>query len=152
MTIPRSKHYVFKFHTVSISKSGTTYTVDSVSDSSDRTQVGMQRVGDSCEPPDPEIIINMDDDGLFVSELDVDHLPVAEHTVSVETYDGQTVGGFVSMTAFTPSGAELHVYAPDLAGFSESEIDDVRSLYTSCGMEPISAVEYSGKVGCSWTG
>ena len=152
MTIPRSKHYVFKFHTVGISKSGTTYTVDSVTDSTKRTEVGMQRTGDSCEPPDPEIIINMDDDGLFVSEIDVDYLPVTGHTVSVETYDGQTVGGFVSMTAFTPSGTELHVYAPDLAGFSESEIDAVRSLYTSCGMEPISAVEYSGKVGCSWTG
>jgi hypothetical protein len=152
VTIPRSRHFIFKFHVVDITKSGSTYTISSVTDATKRIEVGMAREGDSCEPPAPEIIINVGDNNQIVSELDVANLPVDEYEVSVETYDGQTVGGFVNMTGFTPAGTEIHVYSPDLDGFSEADLAGFQSLFASCGIDPVSNAEYSNKAGCSWTG
>ncbi len=149
--IPRSKHFTFNFYMVGISKTGSTYTIDSVSPANERIEVGMSRMGDACAPPEPEIVVNVNDAGSFVSELDVANLPVDEYYVGIETYDGQNLGGFVNMTGFTPAGSDLYVYAPSLDGFDESNLENVRSLYTSCGMEPISTAECSNVVGCSWT-
>ena len=56
------------------------------------------------------------------------------------------------MTGFTPAGSELYVYSPNLDGFSAADLDAVKSLFESCGIDPISTAEYSDKVGCSWTG
>jgi len=151
VTIPKSKHFIFNFYTVDISKSGSTYTIDSVSEASERTEVVMTRGGDVCEPPEPEIVVNINNAGSYVAELDVANLPVDEYDVGVGTNDGQNIIGFVNMTGFTPAGSELYVYAPSLDAFSESDLENVRSLYTSCGMEPISTAEYSNIVGCSWT-
>lgn len=152
VTIPKSRRFIFNFHIVEISKSGSTYTITSVSDASERIEVGMVRDGSVCEPPAPEIIINTGDGGGIVSELDVANLPVDEYDVSVQTYDGQIVGGFVNMTGFTPAGSALHVYSPNLDGFSEADVDGVKSLFESCAMDPMSTAEYANKVGCSWTG
>ncbi|MBN2330820.1 MAG: hypothetical protein JXC85_03320 [Candidatus Aenigmarchaeota archaeon] len=152
VTIPKSKRFVFNFYTVGVSKSGSTYTIDSVSPATERIDVGMSMKGDLCDPPEPEIIVNMDDSSRIVSELTVANLPVVEYGVSVETYDGQVVGGFVNMTGFKPTGSELYVYSPKLDGFSEADLDGVQGLFESCGIDPISTAEYPSKVGCSWTG
>jgi hypothetical protein len=150
--IPKSKHFIFEFFTVGISKSGSTYTIDSVSPATKKIEVGMFREGDICAPPEPEYAINIDNDGRIVSEIDIANLPVDEYEVGVETFDGENLGGFVDMTGFTPAGSELYVYAPDIEDFEEADLEKLESLYASCGIDPISVAEYSGKVGCSWTG
>jgi hypothetical protein len=152
ITIPKSRHFKVNFSTVGISKSGSKYTIDSISASRERVNMGMVRAGDVCEPPEPEIIVNMNDAGLVVSNLDVANLPVAEYNVSVETYDGQNFRGFANMTGFRPSGSDIYVYSPSMNGFTASDLENVLRLYASCGMNPVSGAGYSGKVGCSWTG
>ncbi len=153
VTIPRSKKFTFKFHTVSISKSGSVYTIDSISDSDSRVEVVMSRSGDSCSPPEPESILNLNSGGSYVSELEVSNLPVDRYDLSVATYDEQSVLGFINMTAFTPSGSELNIYAPSVSGFAASDLDNLRNLYESCGIDPVTPTSYvySSMVGCSWT-
>jgi hypothetical protein len=151
VTIPRSKHFIFNFHTVSVSKSGSSYTIDSISDSTDRVEVTMERAGDICDPPAPEIIVNFDE-GEFVAEKDVANLPVTFYNVSVGTYSGQSFTGFANMTGFMPAGTEVHVYAPSMAGYSGDDVQDLIDLMDGCGISPVSNTEYSSKVGCSWTG
>jgi hypothetical protein len=156
--IPRSKHYIFKFYTVGVSKSGTTYRIDSVSPATDRIEVVMERDGDVCKPPEPEIVINMDNDGAFVSEMDYANLPVTEYDVGVGTTLDGTIAGFVNMTGFTPGGSTLYVYSPKMTGFGEADLDGVQKLFENCatnlgtGIDPVSKAEYTGIVGCSWTG
>jgi hypothetical protein len=154
MTIPKAKHFVFNFSMVTISKTGTTYKIEGIAPATKRVEVSMRRGGDICQPPDPEVIINMKEEGAIVSSLDVANLPADEHEVAVALYDeGQNLRGFMNTTSlFTPSSQSLLVYAPYLPGFTETDYDALRSLYTKCGMEPLSDTELQNKVGCSWTG
>jgi hypothetical protein len=144
----------FNFYDVNIIKSGSKYTINSISPSVKKVEVGMQRAGDSCSPPDPEIFVNMDDNGAIVSRQDFRNIPVDEHSVVVTSYSGQTMKGVVNMTSFTPSGASpLNVYAPVLEGFTSSDAGNILRLYAQCGLSPLSfEINATGKVGCSWTG
>lgn len=152
LTIPKSEKFLFSFYTVDITKSGSTYTISSVSPATEPAEAVLSREWSVCSPAEPEVVLNLDDDGIVVPSLTVNNLPVDEYGVAVSSYSGQDVSGYVNATGFTPSGSAINVYAPEVSGFTPEDIDGIKSLYESCGIAPVTIVDYSGKVGCSWSG
>jgi len=151
-SIPKAKRFSFEFYSVRIAKSGSAYTVSGIAPADDRMELALARPGDSCSSPDPEVIINADDAGAYVSKVDVTSLPVTEYQAGVASYEDSATTGFANMTAYTPSGTTVKVYAPVLSGFSEADIIPISNLLAQCGISVLSDADYSTKAGCSWTG
>lgn len=155
MAIPKSRNVKFFFRTVPVTKTGSTYTLSPSMHSTGGEIVTVEMIGEGNVCDERTVITtNVNEEGGPVASRLVNSLPMSSYDIGITLQNEGRVLGFADVPSFTPAG-EVYIYAPSMEGFDESQdmeadIENIKSLFSHCGLAAVSSSLQSTGV-CSWT-
>jgi hypothetical protein len=145
ITLPVRQAYDVEFHLVEVQRSPLKISSIETTNTVNITAI-FNRSGNACMNMTQTIATNYDIGGSMKKSRPADLYPTETYAAEVITGSGKAaVQGFT----VAPGTGTIHVYAPSMEGFTESDLGLIEGLYDSCGISAVSAELYgSEKVGC----